>query len=349
MNSMDRRNFLKTSVMGGVAATFYKPLRNIPSYRSQEQMPSSVAITTGDNRADMTFRALRPFADQVKQAIGNRRVVLKPNMVSISIPLCATHADTLEGVLEFLKSIDKLDNVIIAESAANGPTFDGYKNYGYYRLADKYPVKMVDLDREGYEMRYVFDEKDFRPHPIRVSKVILSPDSYIISTARFKTHDRSVVTLSLKNIVFGAPIKDLGYTFGRDSRPGAISYKPIVHGSGYRGINYNLYALASELHPDLAVIDGFQGMEGNGPMFGTPVDHRVCVVSTDWFSADRVAVELMGVDYAKVGYMNYCAQTGLGDPDLNKIEIIGESISNHIKPYKLADNMDEQLIWMKPA
>jgi uncharacterized protein (DUF362 family) len=90
-------------------------------------------------------------------------------------------------------------------------------------------------------------------------------------------------------------------------------------------------------------------MEGNGPMFGTPVDHSVCVVSTDWFSADRVAVELMGVDYAKVGYMNYCAQTGLGDPDLNKIEIIGESISNHIKPYKLADNIDEQLIWMKPA
>jgi uncharacterized protein (DUF362 family) len=335
--------------MGCVAATFYKPLRNIPSYRSQEQMPSSVAITTGDNRADMTLRALQSFANQIKQAIGNRRVVLKPNMVSISIPLCATHADTLEGVLEFLKSIDKLDNVIIAESAANGPTFDGYKNYGYYRLADKYPVKMVDLDREGYEMRYVFDEKDFKPHPIRVSKVILSPDSYIISTAKFKTHDRSVVTLSLKNIVFGAPIKDLGYTFGRDSRPGAISYKPIVHGSGYRGINYNLYALASELHPDLAVIDGFQGMEGNGPMFGTPVDHSVCVVSTDWFSADRVAVELMGVDYAKVGYMNYCAQTGLGDPDLNKIEIIGESISNHIKPYKLADNIDEQLIWMKPA
>jgi uncharacterized protein (DUF362 family) len=335
--------------MGCVAATFYKPLRNIPFYRSQEQMPSSVAITTGDNRADMTLRALQSFANQIKQAIGNRRVVLKPNMVSISIPLCATHADTLEGVLEFLKSIDKLDNVIIAESAANGPTFDGYKNYGYYRLADKYPVKMVDLDREGYEMRYVFDEKDFKPHPIRVSKVILSPDSYIISTAKFKTHDRSVVTLSLKNIVFGAPIKDLGYTFGRDSRPGAISYKPIVHGSGYRGINYNLYALASELHPDLAVIDGFQGMEGNGPMFGTPVDHSVCVVSTDWFSADRVAVELMGVDYAKVGYMNYCAQTGLGDPDLNKIEIIGESISNHIKPYKLADNIDEQLIWMKPA
>ncbi len=39
--------------------------------------------------------------------------------------------DTLEGILEFLKSIKKLDNVIIAESAANAPTFEGFSNYGY--------------------------------------------------------------------------------------------------------------------------------------------------------------------------------------------------------------------------
>jgi hypothetical protein len=31
-----------------------------------------------------------------------------------------------------------------------------------------------------------------------------------------------------------------------------------------RGIN-NMYALTFRLHPDLAVIDGFEGMEGNGP------------------------------------------------------------------------------------
>ena len=90
-------------------------------------------------------------------------------------------------------------------------------------------------------------------------------------------------------------------------------------------------------------------MEGNGPISGTAVDHRVCVVSTDWFAADRVGVELMGVDFAKVGYLNYCAQTGLGNPDLSKIEIIGESLSNHIKHYKLSDNIDKQLIWMQPA
>ena len=349
MNTISRRSFLKTSLMGGVATTFFGPLNAFIHFDKQEIGLASVSITTGDNRADLAFRALQPFEKQIRQAIGNRRVVLKPNNVSINIPLCATHVDTLEGILEFLKSIKKLDNVIIAESAANGPTFDGFNNYGYYRLVNKYPVKMVDLDQEGFEVLYVFDEKDFKPHPVRVSRVLLNPDSYIVSVAKMKTHDRAIATLSLKNIVFGAPVKDKGFGFGKDRKAGAKSDKSIVHGSGYRGINYNLYALAPRLHPHLAVIDGFEGMEGNGPNDGTPVDHKVCVVSTDWLAADRVAVELMGIDFANIGYLNYCAQTGLGIADLNKIEIVGESISKHKKTYKLSDNIEKQLIWMKPV
>ena len=90
--------------------------------KKQITSAASVALTTGNNRADIAFRALEPFAKQISRAIGNRRVVLKPNNVSIDIPLSSTHVDTLEGILEFLKSIKKLDNVIIAESAANGPT-----------------------------------------------------------------------------------------------------------------------------------------------------------------------------------------------------------------------------------
>jgi uncharacterized protein (DUF362 family) len=349
MNNINRRSFLKTSLMGGVAVSFVSPLNTLTSFNNQEQLPSSVAITSGDHRADLAFRALQPYSKRIRQAIRNRRVVLKPNNVSIDIPLCATHADTLEGILEFLRSIRKLDNVIIAESAANGPTFEGFSNYGYNRLANKYPVKLVDLDQEGSEIRYVFDEKDFKPHPVRFSRVILSPDSYIISVAKMKTHDWSVVTLSLKNIVFGAPVKDAGFAFGANRKEGTKSDKSIVHGSGFRGINYNLYDLAPLLHPHLAVIDGFEGMEGNGPLRGTPVDHRVCVASTDWLAADRVAVELMGVDFTMIGYLNYCAQTGLGIADLSKIEIVGESISNHIKHYKLHDNIEKQLIWMKSS
>jgi hypothetical protein len=78
------------------------------------------------------------------------------------------------------------------------------------------------------------------------------------------------------------------------------------------------------------------------------VQHRVAVVSPDWLAADRVAVELMGIDFAKVGYLNFCADVKLGEADLKRIEIIGPAIKNHIKTYKLADNIDQQLIWMKP-
>jgi uncharacterized protein (DUF362 family) len=349
MTTFNRRNFLRTSIMGGVAATLIKPYDTFASFGNQEKAAARVALTTGDNRADLVFRALQPLSKEIKTAIGNRRVVLKPNNVSIDRPLCATHADTLEGVLEFLKSIRKTENVIIAESAANGPTLDGFSNYGYFRLLSKYPVKLVDLDQEPIDVLHVFDEKDFRPHPVRVSHVLLDPDSYVVSVARMKTHDRAVATLSLKNIVFGAPIKDKGFTWNSSRKPGSVNDKPIVHGSGFRGINYNLYSLSRQLHPDLAIIDGFEGMEGNGPNSGTPVDHRICVAGLDWLATDRVGIELMGIDFTQVGYLNFCAQTGLGVADLNKIEIIGETINNHKRTYKLSDNINAQLIWMKPV
>src|SRR5512136_2218620 len=106
--NIDRRSFIKTSVMGGIAASFFSPVNTLVSPDYQEQFSSSVAITTGDNRADLAFRALQPFSKQIKQTIGKRRVVIKPNNVSTEIPLCATHVDTIEGILEFLKSIRKL-------------------------------------------------------------------------------------------------------------------------------------------------------------------------------------------------------------------------------------------------
>jgi uncharacterized protein (DUF362 family) len=210
-------------------------------------------------------------------------------------------------------------------------------------------VKLVDLDQEPFDIIHVFDEKDFRPHAVRISHLMLDPGSFIVSVARMKTHDRVFATLSLKNIVFGAPIKDQGFTFSASSKQGTTSDKPIMHGSGFRGINYNLYAMSRQLHPHLSVIDGFEGMEGNGPNDGTPVDHRVCVAGLDWLAADRVGLELMGIEFANVGYMNFCSQTGLGIADLNKIQIIGESINYHKKSYKLSDNFKDQLIWKNPV
>ena len=278
-----RRLFLKTAMAGGLAAAC--PVRWSPATASaagaEASRPTRVAVTAGDDRAGIAFSALKSLGPEIVQAIGNRQVVIKPNNVAIDIQLSATHAGCLEGILEFLKSIGKLDQAVIAESAANGPTMEGFANYGYTRLAAKYGVKLVDLDQEPNQVLQVFDQRDFRPHPIRMSQWLLDRNKFVISAAKMKTHDLVVTTLSLKNIVLAAPIKDPG--FGNRAKPGLKSDKRIAHGGGIRGLNYNLFALAHVLHPHLAVIDGYDGMEGYGPTRGTAVDHRVCVAGpTGW-------------------------------------------------------------------
>jgi len=348
----NRRNFLRTSLLGGAAA-LASPW-SVPSIFGAESaspaktFSSRVALTAGEDRAALAFNGLRVFEKQIAQAIGNKRVIIKPNNVAIDNQLCASHAQNLEGILEFLKAIGKRD-VVIAESAASGPTLEGFDNYGYTTLAAKYGAKVMDLDQEGFEVLHCFDENDFRPHPCRMSKVLLDPNNFIISAAKFKTHDRVLATLSLKNIVVGAPVKDAGFRWGQGAKPGAKNDKPLTHGNGFRGINYNLYALAPRLHPHLAVIDGYEGMEGEGPISGTPVQHRVCVVSPDWLAADRLAVELMGIDFKNVGYLNFCSQTGMGEANLDKIEIVGPAVKEHIKTYKLAKNLEQQLVWKEPV
>lgn len=358
MISFDRRSFIKTSVLGGAGIIVAKQVYGQVPARVKGNDVSSVSLSKGEERADMVFRALQPFSKEIRHAIGNRRVVLKPNNVLIYVPLAATHVETLEGILEFLKSINKINNVIIAESSASGPTLEGFDNYGYYSLLKRYPVKLVDLDTEPYERMYVTDERDFKPKMLKISSVILDPDSYIVSVARMKTHQVVGASLSLKNIVFGSPIKDPGFTLynedirfsqkAKESKSGTVSYKRPLHGSGFHAVNYNMASLARRLHPDLAVIDGHTGMEHNGPTLGTPIDHRICVVSQDWLAADRVGVELMGIDFSKIGYLNHCSRMGLGNSELEKITIIGEKLDENKKKYILPDNFEKQIVWMNP-
>lgn len=334
-----RRFFLKTALASGLgaAAARHLPRLAMAAEGVPAKTPTRVALTTGNDRAQNVFAALKSLGPEIARAIGDRPVVVKPNNVSTDIQLAATHAGCLEGVLEFLKSIGKVGQAVIAESAAHAPTLEGFANFGYPRVAAKYGVKLVDLDQEPYDIMHVFDETDLRPHAVRMSRRLLDRNSYLVSAAMPKTHELVVTTLSLKNIILGAPVR---IDWDSDKR--------IVHGGGTYGINYNLFALAGRLHPHLSVIDGYEGMEGRGPTRGTPVDHRICVVSTDWLAADRVAAALMGIDLGKIGYLSYCAEAGLGEADLKKIEIVGPPLKEHVKTYELPPNMEEMLIWRKP-
>jgi len=130
-----RRDFLKTAVVGGLGAA---GMLRLPAWVSAAEpattkAPSRVALTAGNDRADQRLSGAQAFCGRGCRAIGDRRVVIKPNNVVNDNPLAATNAGCIEGILEFLKSIDKASQAVIAESPAGGTAFDAFESYGYLR------------------------------------------------------------------------------------------------------------------------------------------------------------------------------------------------------------------------
>ncbi len=346
-NQTTRRNFLNHTakgLLGGLAACRLAQAQ-VQTAAPVPTAPSSVSLTHGDNRADNIYKALKLIEPQIRQGLTRKKtVVIKPNMVSTELQLSATHVDCLRAILEFLKPLVK-DEIIITESAGTGPTREGYDNYKYSSLLKEYKVRLLDMDEEPYVIEHVIDER-FYPQPVRVSKMLVDPSVYLISAAILKTHDCVVTTLGLKNVVFGSFLKDKGFYWAKNG-PGKTD-KQVAHG-GNVGINYNLFRMAGKVHPSLTVLDGFQGMERNGPVSGTAVDHRIAVAGTDWLATDRVGAELIGIDFSKVGYLTFCASAKMGQSDLKQIEVLGEKIADCRRSYIPADNLKEQLKWMKGA
>jgi hypothetical protein len=54
---------------------------------------------------------------------------------------------------------------------------------------------------------------------------------------------------------------------------------------------------------------------------------------------------IMGVNFHNVGYLHCCAEQGVGEADLNKIEVFGERLSDCIRPFKLHRSVNEQYSW----
>ena len=338
-----RREFLKRSVLGSAAIAAGWRVGSLGgTAQAADTLTSRVVITKGNDRADNAFRAMQVFKRQIAAAIGDKRIIVKPNVVSHTYPLADTHVDWLEGILEFLKSIGKT-HVTIAESTPRS-ALAGFENMGYYRLANKYPVRLVDLNQEGSEVVQVW-RNTTTLWPIRVSRLLRNPDNFIISCPPMKTHNVVVLTLSLKNIAMASPMVDPGIFFGQ-SGAGKVNKTPGMHGEllGSQCLNDNLYRLAKiyGIHPDLSVIDGYEGMQGNGPSDGVPVDppQKLGIASFDWVAADRVCVSLMGHDGYQLGStgpypacLNYCGQAGLGEWDLSKIEVIGEPVADNVVAY----------------
>ncbi len=345
-NHLNRRAVLRGLGAGAVASYFglgiadcglgqpqesaiRNPRSEIAGLYKKLTQPADVALVKGNDCRDNVYKALKHIENDVLASIGNKKILIKPNFVSTRRELCATHVDAVRGILDFLTPHYKGQITIGESTASRSGTREGYVNYGYLPLEKEYNVKLVDLNEQPWVYRYVFGT-GHKPMPIRIISTFLDPDTYIISAAKMKTHDRAVTTLSLKNVLLGAPVND----YKTNDKPRVhleynFSPKAIIH--------FNMFHLAQEIYPDLGVIDGFVAMEGNGPVGGTPVDARLAFASLDPLAMDMLATKLMGFDPGQIMYLTSLAEAGLGQGDLAKVNVLGtpaEQCQFHFKPHK---------------
>lgn len=343
-----RRGFLWT------AATFAASTAMLRSQdKSREALPvagpssrrPAVSLANGAGRRQNVCEALVAIEDQIVPVLTTKKhVVIKPNIVSTSNQLASTHVDALHGILDFLAPRFK-GPVVIAESSA-GFTTEGFDHFGYAALAVEHKpldIRLVDLNEEGKYQTHSILNGDLHLVPVRLAARLLDREAYIISSAMLKTHNTVVATLSLKNMALGAPLHNARKESQR------WNDKRLYHG-GVRQTHVDIALTAQRLQPfwGAAVLDGWEGMEGNGPGSGDLVPSRIALASTDYVAADRVGVEAMGLDPRWVGYLGFCAQAGLGQDDLSNIEIRGVKLPDVTRKYRMHDDLDRELRWMGP-
>ena len=340
-NHWNRRDFLKgmsAGALGGIALGGNILCRTAPKSETIVQQENvgrlykkvtetaKVSLVKGNDRREIVYQSLKMFEDEIFSSIGNKKILIKPNIVVSDNPLAATHVDAVRAILDFLTPHHK-KQIIIGESSAQR-TPDGFKNYGYLDLEKEYNVKLVDLNQESYEYRYVFGNGNI-PLPVRIISTFLDPNVYIISAARLKTHNKVLVTLSLKNVLLGCPLND----YKQNDKGFFHTIPPAVNDL----CHFNMFHIAQEVYPDLAVIDGFVGMEGKGPAWGSPFDSRVAITSRDALAADTIATKIMGFDPKRVIYLTAMTEAGMGQGEIEKIEVLGTPLNEclyHFIPHE---------------
>ena len=350
-----RRDMLKMLGFGS-AALFMGELGMIPSVDmlddpkiSSVKKPitsnerTSVAFTTGTDRRAMMDEVMKPFEEKIRNGIKKKQVVIKVNMVSTNIPLCATHVDAIRGFMEFMKPIYKGQFIIAEASGSTSDSTVGFKNYGYLDLQKDFDIKFVDLNKAAGSPMWILDQNLY-PDKIQIADMFVNPEYYIVSISRLKTHNTVTLTAGTKNMVMGAPINGPEVN---GQKP--VNYKRRMHAGGPRWLHYNMFQLAKQVRPDFTLIDGVEGMQGNGPNNGFPADHRIALAGEDVFAVDSLCAKLMGIPLENIAYLNYCGAAGLGIIDRDKIDILGgKDPEKYVMQYKPNDNIATQLEWKEP-
>lgn len=292
-----------------------------PAYDAREDVAAiREAVDGALNKLDAAVH----FSEQLA---GNRPVIIKPNLVSVYHDSGFDERDypettdprVFEAVVRYVRQFT--NDITIAESSGKPmPTPASFRIAGYDRIARHYGTKLIALERRPV-VRYMLPKAEVMKEvylPDTLDAVVKG-DAFYISVPKMKTNLYTGVTLGFKNAM------------------GTIPYFLRERNHSYM-INKKLADLLYLFKPDLTVIDGIIGGEGNTPAPVDPVRVGKIVASNNSVEADRITTRMMGFDPDENQLMLEATRRGFGDP---AVTIMGETSITKFRP-AISSFMDEK-------
>jgi uncharacterized protein (DUF362 family) len=255
-------------------------------------------------------------------SIRRKSILLKPNLVepSSAEPHVNTHPALIRAVVHVFRAWNAGD-VFVAEGAGHCRDTDFIlEQSGLGPELQSEKVEFVDLN---------YDDTTVVPNRFGATSLesLYLPASLrradiVVSLPKLKTHHWAGVTLSMKNLFGVMP----GLAYGWP--------KNVLHRAGIAG---SILDINAAVRPHLAIVDGIIGMEGDGPIMGSPKFAGVLLIGRNLPSVDATAARIMGFDPFRVPYLAECSGR-LGPIAEPHIHQQGESIDSLRTPFSLPEH-----------
>ena len=227
---------------------------------------------------------LRQSLEQLLEPLGGManfvkkgdRVLLKPNLLTASRPTkeCTTRREMVYCVAQMVKEVG--GKPFLGDSPAFGSAKGVAKANGYLDLCAELDLPIIEFKGRKYST-----ENDNFNH-LRLSKEAMEAD-VVINLPKVKSHMQLTMTMGVKNL-FGCV-------------PGKMkAWWHMEAGKDVDRFGEMLVETARAISPDLTIIDGIIGHEGNGPSTGEPRDLRLLAASSNVFAIDVTIANILNVD-----------------------------------------------------
>jgi uncharacterized protein (DUF362 family) len=282
-----------------------------------------VSVVRDGGNVESAVREAVQLAGGLEDLISSKsKVLIKPNIASRD--RSGTGKITDVRVTEAVAKIvleRKPARMVIGEGSAVGYDFPDLQDTmmaleesGTKAMAEKLGVPAVDLNRDSHGEVEIPGALVMKT--VKIARTVLESD-VIVSIPVMKTHIRSAVTLSLKNM--------------KGVMPGAEKRK-----THQLGLEQAIADLNAVVKPHFAVMDGLVGMEGLWEYPDDCVRPGLVGASRDPVALDSVFARIMGVEVQDVMHLQYCQGRGLGVADPKEIEVVGIPILQVRVPFRPA-------------